>query len=98
MVRYPVFRAYTDIERGHVLGRYRWTIVGSPDTRNDKGIEPALGHKVIDGIEMIKGKVHVIHRTSELSFLQTRFRLVINATLDKFNGCFNTPMLIEIIA
>ena len=72
MVRQPVFRPYTNIESGHVMIRYPWFIVGSSEPRNDKWVEFTFRHKVKDGIDMIKVKVHVIHGKSELSFLYTR--------------------------
>src|SRR3990172_10671957 len=98
IVRHPVFRSYTNIKSSHVFSRYRWTILGSSETDKDKGVESTLGHEVIEGVDMIKSNVHSTHGTSELSFLVTRLCPVINVTVYRFQGAFNTKMPREIVA
>jgi hypothetical protein len=100
MIRQPVFRSYTNIKSRHVMPmhRYIWVIVGSSETGNDKGVEFTIGHKEIDGIDMIKSNVHSIHGTSEPSFPEIRCYRVINPSPHKFPGEFNTKISREIVA
>src|SRR5208337_3699473 len=98
MVRYPVFSSHTSIKGIHVMSRYLWMIVGFSVTYEDKGVEITLGDNSIDEVGMIKGKVHVIHGTCELSYPATRYCLVINVGIHKFHGAFNAEMPREIVA